>query len=140
MNVEISPLSVILAAALLSAIGSLLWAAGRSLLNQYGALLRDQLSEHRSESNKRHEQIVRRLDAFEAALDEDATRITRLEHAVETAPSHDDLKRIHARIDKVIDDVGSLSGDIKGLAEKVGGMSGTLALIHEFMLHNGGKK
>lgn len=136
MSIEISPLSIILAAALLSAIGSLLWAAGRSLLNQYGALLRDQLSEHRSESNQRHEQIVRRLDAFEAALDADTARIARLEHVVETAPSHDDLKRIHARTDNVITDLGSLSGDIKGLVEKVGGMGGTLALIHEFMLHN----
>lgn len=138
MNIEISPLSLILAAGVLSAIGSLLWAAGRSLLNQYGELLRDQLAEHRNESNVRHTQIVRRLDAMETAIDADAARIIRLEHAVEAAPSHDDLKRIHARIDKAIEDVGRLSGDVKGLAEKVGGMGSTLSLIHEFMLN--GKK
>lgn len=86
----------LLAAGVLSAIGRSAVGRRAQPAEPVRRLLRDQLAEHRNESNLRHTQIVRRLDAMEAALDADTARIVRLEHAVEAAASHDDLKRIHA--------------------------------------------
>lgn len=139
MTVQINYLTVVLAAALLSAIGSLMWAAGRSLLTQYGTLLRDQLTEHRHDSSERHAQLVRRLEALEASQKGHAARVDRMEHGLEMAPSHDDLKRIHARIDKVIDDVGGMSGEVRALAAELRSANKALNLIHEHLLNNGAK-
>ncbi|WP_418648877.1 hypothetical protein ACNQFN_11455 [Thauera butanivorans] len=140
MTIEINYLTVLLAAAVLSAIGSLLWAAGRSLLNQYGALLRDQLADHRADIGARQEADRRRLDQFESAIDAYAGRVARLEHDMRTAPTHDDLKRLHARIDGVVKELHDVAGDLKALNQKVEGIGRTLGLIHEFMLTGGSSK
>lgn len=140
MIFEVNYLTVLLATGGLSVIGSLLWAAGRSLLNQYGTLLRDQIAEHRADFGKQHGQLVQRLDALKFSQDAQADRITKLEYVAETAPSHDDIKRIHARIDKVIDDMGCVAGDVKALDKKAEGMSHMLGLIHEYLLNNGVRK
>lgn len=119
MNIEVSPLSIVLFAGVLSAVGSLLWAAGRSLLNQYGDLLRDQLAEHRNESNLRHGQIVSRLDAMEVALDADTARIARLENVAETAPSHNDLAKVYESVNNLSATVNQLVGESRGQSDSL---------------------
>lgn len=65
-------------------------------------------------------------------LDEQEVRLTRVEEALRHAPTHEDLKRIHARIDDVASGVSLVSG-------KIGETTRTLTLIHEHLL-NGGKR
>ena len=43
-------------------------------------------------------------------------RLTRLETARETAPSHDDLARLHNRIDSVTSGLSEVRGELKGIA------------------------
>lgn len=66
-------------------------------------------------------------DALDAKLAAHADRLTVLETSQKHGPTHDDLKRIHARLDKVCEDFSSLSGELKGKGH-------TLDLIHEFLL------
>ncbi len=68
-----------------------------------------------------------------AALEMQGGRLTRVERDLKHAPTHDDLKRLHARIDEVNGSIRSLEGEFKGA-------NSTLQLIHQYLLNNGGKK
>ncbi len=67
-------------------------------------------------------------DALDTKLAAHADRLTALETSMKHGPTHDDLKRIHARLDKVCEDFSALSGELKGKGH-------TLDLIHEFLLN-----
>lgn len=56
--------------------------------------------------------------------------LQRIEGEIKHAPNHDDLKRIHARLD----DVGAHVANIDGGVEA---MKGTLDVIHQYLLHGG---
>lgn len=66
-------------------------------------------------------------------LDGHADRLSRVEKDVQHAPSHDDLKRIHARMDEIAGAVSGLQGEFKGA-------NNTLHLIHSYLMTNGGKQ
>ncbi|NHC05905.1 hypothetical protein [Azonexus fungiphilus] len=57
-------------------------------------------------------------------------RLGRLEAAAESAPSHEHLGELHARMNDIAEDVSSLSGEFKGAKR-------TLELIHSFLLTGG---
>lgn len=59
-------------------------------------------------------------------------RLSRVEKDIQHAPSHDDLKRIHARMDEVSATLSSLQGEFKGA-------NNTLHLIHTYLM-TGGKQ
>lgn len=63
-------------------------------------------------------------------LDRHADRIARLEQDVRHAPSHEDLKRLHSRLDEVGGQVRELKGEFQGARH-------TLELIHQHMLDGG---
>lgn len=65
-------------------------------------------------------------------LDNHADRLGRVEKDVEHAPNHEDLKRIHARMDEVATAVTGLQGEFKGANQ-------TLHLIHSYLM-TGGKQ
>lgn len=65
-------------------------------------------------------------------LDSHADRLGRVEKDLEHAPNHDDLKRIHARMDEVAAAVTGLQGEFKGA-------NNTLHLIHTYLLTGGQK-
>ncbi len=67
-------------------------------------------------------------DAMDAKLAAHADRLTAIERDIKHGPTHDDLKRIHSRLDKVCEDFSALSGELKGKGH-------TLDLIHEFLLN-----
>ncbi len=67
-------------------------------------------------------------DALDAKLASHADRIAVIERDIKHGPTHDDLKRIHTRLDKVCEDFSALSGELKGKGH-------TLDLIHEFLLN-----
>lgn len=62
-----------------------------------------------------------------------SNRLIELETRSESAPSHDDIKRIHARIDEV-------TGALRELVGKSEAGNHTLNLIQEFLLNGGGRK
>ena len=62
-------------------------------------------------------------------LDDYGERLARLEQDARHAPSHDDLKRVHQRLDTV-------SGELKQLNGEFAGARRTLELIHEFLLNH----
>lgn len=65
-------------------------------------------------------------------LDNHADRLSRVEKDLQHAPSHEDLKRIHARMDEIAGAVSGLQGEFKGA-------NNTLHLIHSYLM-NGGKQ
>ncbi len=70
-------------------------------------------------------------DALDTRMASHADRLTAMERDLRHAPNHDDLKRIHSRLDEVSDDLSKLMGEFKGTAH-------TLSLIHEHLLNKKG--
>lgn len=70
-------------------------------------------------------------DALDTRMASHADRLTAMERDLRHAPNHDDLKRIHSRLDEVSDDLSKLMGEFKGTAH-------TLGLIHEHLLNKKG--
>ncbi|MBN9697172.1 MAG: hypothetical protein J0L85_15400 [Zoogloea sp.] len=66
-------------------------------------------------------------DALDAKLAAHADRLTAIERDQKHAPTHDDLKRIHSRLDDVSEGLSNLVGEFKGTGH-------TLNLIHEYLL------
>lgn len=66
--------------------------------------------------------------ALDAKLAAHADRLTALETNQKNGPTHSDLNRIHARLDKFGEDFSALSGELKGKGH-------TLDLIHEYLLN-----
>lgn len=63
-------------------------------------------------------------------LDGHADRLTRVESDLKHAPTDEDIKRLHSRID-------DLAGAMKELGGEFKGANHTLQLIHSFMLQQG---
>lgn len=116
MIVEINYLTVMLLAAVLSALGGVLWAMGRSLLQQYGNMLRDQLAAHREDSQQRQADIAGRLDHIEQTLEGHASRLARLDAELSRVPTDDDLEKIYARINGTANDLAEVKGILRGLS------------------------
>ena len=70
-------------------------------------------------------------DALDTRMASHTDRLTAMERDLRHAPNHDDLKRIHSRLDEVSDDLSKLMGEFKGTAH-------TLSLIHEHLLNKKG--
>lgn len=58
-------------------------------------------------------------------------RLSRLEAARETAPSHDDLHRLHSRIDGVTSGLSEVRGELKGISSVLGNIDRRLSRSHE---------
>lgn len=52
-------------------------------------------------------------DALDAKLAAHADRLTAIERDIKHAPTHEDLKRIHARLDDVSESMATLIGEFK---------------------------
>jgi hypothetical protein len=78
--------------------------------------------------------LTRNIDSLRAdvdrRLDTHAERLTRVESDLKHAPTDEDIKRLHARIDDMAGSLGELSGEFKGANH-------TLQLIHAYMLQWG---
>ena len=104
------------------------WKVGITLLNG-GLWLYLYLVNRNRVTNER---IGNLEDKVDGRLDEHSVRLARLEQDGRHAPTHDDLKRIHNRIDETAKSVARIEGEFAGTNH-------TLQLIHEYLL-NGGKK
>ncbi|MBN3779950.1 hypothetical protein G3O06_20650 [Burkholderia sp. Ac-20345] len=77
-----------------------------------------------------------RISTLEAAVDDrldtHSERLARLEAAAEHAPTHDDIGKLHGRIDDIAQGVGVLTGEVKGARS-------TLTLIEQHLLNGSGR-
>ena len=119
MIIEINYLTVLVLAGVLSGIGGVLWAAGRSLLQQYGNLLRDQLAAHRQDSQARQADITQRLEHIEQALEGHAGRLSRLDAELARVPTDEDLEKIYARINASATDLAEVKGTLRGISDNL---------------------
>lgn len=69
----------------------------------------------------------------DARLDRHGDRLTRLEVHAGAAPTHDDLKRLHQRLD-------IMNGELQGMRGEFAAAGRTLNLIHEYLLNHGSSK
>lgn len=84
---------------------------------------------HLVNKSKVTEDRISKLEAeIKQSLDELAVRQARVEQDTKHAPSHDDLKSIHRRIDEVKAAVSHLQGEFTGASR-------TLSLIHDYLLN-----
>ncbi len=72
-------------------------------------------------------------EALDTKLSNHADRLTAIERDQEHAPSHDDLNRLHQRLDKVSTDLASAVAELKSTAH-------ILNLLHEDRLNEGRSK
>lgn len=79
-----------------------------------------------------NERISTLQGAVDERLDNYADRLARIEQDARHAPTHDDLKRLHSRIDEVKDSLKRLEGEFSGANH-------TLQLIHEHLLNGSNK-
>lgn len=63
-------------------------------------------------------------DSLDSKLAAHADRLTAIERDLKHAPTHDDLKRIHSRLDDVSENMATLVGEFKSAAH-------ILNLLHE---------
>ena len=80
-----------------------------------------------------NERITKLQDGVDFRLDNHTERLARLERDIVHAPTHNDLKHIHARTDEVM-------GSIKRLDGEFAGANHTLHLIHQYLLNERGHK
>ncbi|MDY0035436.1 MAG: hypothetical protein RBS05_05930 [Zoogloea oleivorans] len=66
-------------------------------------------------------------EALDTKLASFGDRLTAIERDQRHAPTHDDLKRIHSRLDNVCENVSELAGEFKGKGH-------TLDLMQEYLL------
>lgn len=119
MIIEINYLTILLLGAVLSAIGGVLWAMGRSLLQQYGNMLRDQLAAHREDSQLRQADIAGRLDKIESTLEGHDRRLLRLDADLSRGLTDEDLDKIYARINTTANDLAEVKGVLKGIGDNL---------------------
>lgn len=115
MIVEVNYLTVMMLAAIVSALGGLMWAVGRSLLQQYGNMLRDQLADHRNDTVRSYASMVERLNRIEQAVGEHATQLTRIDSDLSRVPTDEDLEKIYNRINAYANDMSELKGSLRGI-------------------------
>lgn len=118
MIIEISYITVALFAGIVSAIVAGVWALGRTFLQQYGAMLADQLKSHRDTESTRSGEVSRRLESLEDEMTDriadHSSRIARLEGVVSKAPSHDDLSKLYDKQNESARTLATVLGEVKG--------------------------
>ena len=118
MIIEISYVTVALFAGIVSAIVAGVWALGRTFLQQYGAMLADQLKSHRVTESTRSTEVSRRLESLEDEMGDriadHSSRIARLEGVVSKAPSHDDLSKLYDKQNESARTLATVLGEVKG--------------------------
>lgn len=119
MTIEINYLTAIVLAGLLSGIGGVLWAGARSLLHQYGNMVRDQLADHRAESQQRQAGLASRLDDIEDTLKRHESNLVRLDAELARVPTDEDLDRIYDRINSTCSDLAEVKGTLKVISENL---------------------
>lgn len=79
------------------------------------------------------ERIAKLEDDMDTRLDTHTDRLTALEVRAGAAPTHDDLKRLHQRLD-------NMNGELKELRGEFQSAGRTLNMIHDYLLNHGSGK
>lgn len=86
------------------------------------------LNRHRSESNRLKKEMEEQKKNFDQRLDSQGNRLSRMEETVRCAPSHEDIGKLHGRLDRLSEQVNHQTGELKGISHLVG-------MIHQFLLN-----
>ncbi|MCK6396057.1 hypothetical protein [Zoogloea sp.] len=114
MIIEINYLTVVIAGAVLSAFAGVLWAVGRTFLQQYGSMLADQLAAHRASEQKVAADIQARLDRMEsdqaAKLRAIDLELDALRSSSAKALTHGDLDDLYVKVNATSNSVSKMEG------------------------------
>ena len=123
MIIEINPLTIALIAGVFSAFAGVLWAIGRTFLQQYGSMLADQLAAHRAGEQKAVADISSRLDRMEAShtgrLDAVDEELTALKTAGSRALTHADLDDLYTKVNGTSNSVHEMKGMLSNLNDNL---------------------
>lgn len=123
MIIEINPLTIALIAGVFSAFAGVLWAIGRTFLQQYGSMLADQLAAHRAGEQKAVADISSRLDRMEAShtgrLDSVDEELAALKTAGSRALTHADLDDLYTKVNGTSNSVHEMKGMLSNLNDNL---------------------
>ncbi len=123
MIIEINPLTIALIAGVFSAFAGVLWAIGRTFLQQYGSMLADQLAAHRAGEQKAVADISSRLDRMEAShtgrLDAVDEGLAALKTAGSRALTHADLDDLYTKVNGTSNSVHEMKGMLSNLNDNL---------------------
>lgn len=123
MIIEINPLTIALIAGVFSAFAGVLWAIGRTFLQQYGSMLAEQLAAHRAGDQKAVADISSRLDRMEAShtgrLDAVDEELTALKTAGSRALTHADLDDLYTKVNGTSNSVHEMKGMLSNLNDNL---------------------
>ena len=123
MIIEINPLTIALIAGVFSAFAGVLWAIGRTFLQQYGSMLADQLAAHRAGEQKAVADISSRLDRMEAShagrLDAVDEELAALKTAGSRALTHADLDDLYTKVNGTSNSVHEMKGLLSNLNDNL---------------------
>lgn len=123
MIIEINPLTIALIAGVFSAFAGVLWAIGRTFLQQYGSMLADQLAAHRAGEQKAVADISSRLDRMEAShtgrLDAIDEELAALKTAGSRALTHADLDDLYTKVNGTSNSVHEMKGMLSNLNDNL---------------------
>lgn len=123
MIIEINPLTIALIAGVFSAFAGVLWAIGRTFLQQYGSMLADQLAAHRAGEQKAVADISSRLDRMEAShtgrLDAVDEELAALKTAGSRALTHADLDDLYTKVNGTSNSVHEMKGMLSNLNDNL---------------------
>lgn len=123
MIIEINYLTIALIAGVFSTFAGVLWAIGRTFLQQYGSMLADQLAAHRAGEQKAVADISSRLDRMEAshssrlaAVDDE---LAALKTAGSRALTHADLDDLYTKVNNTSNSVHEMKGMLSNLNDNL---------------------
>lgn len=123
MIIEINYLTVVIVTAVFSAFAGVLWAIGRTFLQQYGSMLADQLAAHRASEKQAVTDISSRLDRMEAShvgrLDAIDEELSALKAAGSRALSHADLDDLYGKVNATSNSVHEMKGVLTSVNENL---------------------
>lgn len=79
---------------------------------------------------KRNDKTNARIDKVEECLEDQGTKLARIEANAANAPTHNDLGDLHERVNAVAEGMNRLTGEFSAV-------KATLQLIHEHLLRGG---
>ena len=85
----------------------------------------EEIAQYKSDTNRRIEEHKKVTDKH---IDAHSMRLSTIEETVRCGPSHDDIGKVHGRLDTVSEQLSQARGELKGISRSVD-------LIHQFLLN-----
>lgn len=126
MIIEINYLTVAIVAGVFSVFASVMWAIGRTFLQQYGSMLADQLAAHRTNEEKVVADISTRIDRMEA---DQATKLRAIDVELDALRAASSKALTHGDLDDLYDKVNATSNSVHEMKGLLANVNETLRMI-----------